>query len=404
MMLNDVRMKGFKKRMHFLDVFDVIREHVKCAGSESVSVDDCVSRVTFGDVRAQLDAPPFNKSAVDGYAVLARDTYGASQYNPAKLKIVGECAAGESCGVVMKGEALRIMTGGMVPTGACACVMAEYCEEKDGYVLVYKPVAEALNVCMQGEDVKRGTIAVHKGVRITPYCAGVLASVGCSEVTVFRKPNVAIIVTGSELVESKPKSGQIIDSNSHTLCALVCDCGGEVLSKKRVGDDYESIKGEIVSSDADVIIVTGATSCGKKDYVPLVVDECGELLVHGVAMKPAGPFGVGKVGGKIVFLLPGNPVAACVAFDFFVRFALEVMVGIYDGEKILVKGVLARKVASAVGRTDIFRVKYCNGVVEPVRVGGSGVLSSMIRANAYLVVPENIDGYAKGTEVSVRLF
>lgn len=402
--LKDIRMKGFKKRTHFPKVFDVIKEHVPCAVTESISIDDCIFRVLAQDINSCADVPPFNRSAVDGYALKAEDTYGASQYNPAELKIIGECAAGEHQRTIKKTEALRIMTGSIIPKGADACVMVEYCEEKDNHVLVSKPVAGGGNICMQGEDIKKGALVFCKGTRISPYAAGILASIGHTKVNVYRKPKVAIIVTGDELVVSKPKEGQIIDSNTYTLSALVRDCRAEVISKKRVKDDYNEIREELLSSDADIIIITGATSCGKKDYVPLVVNECGKLHLHGVAMKPASPFGIGTIERKIVFLLPGNPVAACVAFDFFVRFALEQMQDISASEKTTVQGILTEKIASSVGRTDIFRVKYDDGKIEPVRVGGSGILSSMIRANAYLVVPQNIDGYQQGTKVDVRLF
>ncbi len=402
--LKDIRMKGFKKRTHFPKVFDVIREHVTCAGTESVSIDNCIFRVIAQDINSCADVPPFNRSAVDGYALKAEETYGTSQYNPAKLKIIGECTAGEPQQSIKKTEALRIMTGSIIPKGADACVMAEYCEEKDGHVLVCKPVAGRQNICMQGEDIKKGALVFCKGTRISPYAAGVLASIGYTKIKVYRKPKVAIIVTGTELVGAKPKQGQIIDSNTYTLNGLVRDCRAEVISKKRVKDNYNEIRNQLLSPDADIIIITGATSCGKKDYVPLIVNECGKLLIHGVAMKPASPFGIGTIGRKIVFLLPGNPVAVCTAFDFFVRFALEQMQGINASEKTKVQGILTKKIASAPGRTDIFRVKYHDGKIEPVRVGGSGILSSMIRANAYLVVPQNIDGYPEGTKVSVRLF
>ena len=402
--LKDIRMKGFKKRTHFHKVFDVIKEHITRTSTESLSIDNCIFRVIAQDINSPSDIPPFNRSAVDGYALKAEDTYGTSQYNPSKLKIIGECSAGDPQHTIKKTEALRIMTGSIIPKGADACVMAEYCEEKDNFVLVHKPVAGGGNICIQGEDIKKGAHVFCKGTRITPYAAGILASIGHTKIKVYRKPKVAIIVTGDELVEKKPKQGQIIDSNTHTLNGLVRDCRAEITSKKRVKDNYNEIRTELLSSDADIIIISGATSCGKKDYVPLVVNECGRLLIHGVAMKPASPFGIGTIGKKTVFLLSGNPVAVCTAFDFFVRFALEAMQSITASEKTTVHGVLTKKIASAPGRTDIFRVKYHDGKIEPIRISGSGILSSMIRANAYLVVPENIDGYSEGTKVSVRLF
>ncbi len=298
------------------------------------------------------------------------------------------------------------MTGGRMPEGADACIMAEYAEEKDGYVLVHKPVSGGENVSKIGEDIKKGSLVLKRGRVIKPYDTGILASIQAGKIKVYKKLTVDIIATGSELVEAgkKPKQGQIIDSDSYILQALLEDSNAIVSSKKIVPDDYNKIKKEIQRCNADIIIVTAGTSCGKKDYLPLIVNEIGELLVHGVAMKPAGPMGIGVVLGVPVFLLPGSPVAVCIAYDFFVRYAVSLMQGIKNRTESTAFGRLTKKVASAIGRTDIFRVRYDNRTVEPIRSGGASILSSMTRANAYLLVPENSDGFPEGCEVEVRLF
>lgn len=405
MKLKDVRMNGFKRRMSLSDALDVLDSFVKVSKSEIVNVDSAVGRVLSNDVVSPCDVPYFRRSAMDGYAVVSCDTYGASQYNPVSFKVAGEVlAGGEGCRMG-KGECVRIMTGGQVPSGADAVVMVEYCRENDDEVLVHRPVAEFENVSAVGEDVGKGSIVYTSGRVLRAYDAGVLASLGINQVSVYAMPRVDVIVTGSELVDvsGDARQGKIIDSNSHLLRGLVADGGAIISSIKRVGDDYDLIKKEILGCEGDIIIVTGGTSCGKEDFAPLVVDEVGELLVHGVAVRPAGPVGFGVVFGKTVFLLPGNPLAVCVAFDFFVRHAIGLMTD--TGErKVTVKGALVRKVASAAGRTDIFRVRYAEGTVEPIRAGGGAILSSLVRANGYLVVPDNIEGYDSGEMVDVRLF
>lgn len=406
MKLEDVRMKGFKHRTSFEDAFKLITSIIKTTDSEYMSIENSPKRVLYEDIISTVNVPDFNRSCVDGYALRASETYGASHYNPIALKITGEALAGEHEAGIKKREALRIMTGAKMPQGADACIMAEYTEEKDRYVLIHKPVSGGENVSKIGEDIKKGSSVLKKGRVIKPYDTGILASMQVRQIRVYKKPTVDIIITGSELVEpgKKPKQGQIIDSNTYILEALLKDTGAILSSKKRVPDDYKKIKKEIQACKSDIIIVTAGTSCGKKDYAPLIVNETGKLLVHGISMKPAGPTGIGVISKKPVFLLPGNPQAVCIAYDFFVRYALTLMQGIKNHHETTALGTLTKKTASAIGRTDIFRVKYNNAQVEPIRSGGASILSSMVRADAYLVVPENIDGYPQGREVKVRLF
>ncbi|MFH1431644.1 MAG: gephyrin-like molybdotransferase Glp [archaeon] len=403
--MNDVRMKGFKERMSFTYALDALSSLVGRTGPEVVGIDDACGRALFEDVHAPRDVPCFDRSAMDGYAVVDSDTYGASGYGPVALVIAGETLAGGRSMSMKKGEAVRIMTGAKMPRGANAVVMAEHAEEEDGRVLVQRPVSAGENVSFAGEDIKKGSLVLTSGRVLMPHDAGVLASLGQSFVKVYRKPAVGIIVTGNEfaVVGGACVDGKIFDANSHILLGLVRQSGGSVLHSTVVADDHELIRKEILTCDADIVVVTGGTACGKEDHVPLVVSEIGELLVHGVAMRPAGPMGVGRVGKKAVFLLPGNPLAVCVAFDFFVKKAIYLMMGV-DSRPVMVRGVLTRKVASAAGRTDIFRVMYDEGKVEPIRAGGGAILSSMVRANGYLVVPENMEGYEKGECVDVRLF
>lgn len=406
----DVRMKGFRSRSGFDEVFRAIDSIVRPVASEYVSLDSSLERVLYEDIISPVNVPYFDRSAVDGYAVKAEDTYGASLYNPLHLAAVGESCAGKkklrNTSTIKKGEAVRIMTGGMMPEGADSCVMAEYAEERGPSVSIQKPVSAGENVSHIGEDIKKGSIVLPKGRALRPPDLGVLASVQKKEVTVCRKPRISLIVTGSELISiigEAPEDGTIIDSNSHLIRGLAEDSGAVITSTKIIPDDCDQIKKELLSGDADMIIVTGGTSCGKKDYAPLIVERIGTLMIHGVAMKPGGPFGLGLVSGKPVFLLPGNPLAVCVIYDFFVRYALDLMQGAKRDKKTAT-GALTRKVPSSAGRTDIYRVFYHDGLVDPQRAGGASILSSMVRSNAYLVIPANIEGYEEGEKVEVRLF
>jgi len=401
----DVRMKGFKNRLKFDEVFKVIDSIIKPLAPEKVSLDSSLGRILYEDITSGVNVPYFDRSAVDGYAVKAEDTYGASLYNPLHLTVVGESCAGKKKLHIKKGEAVRIMTGGMMPDGADSCIMAEYTEEKDMILSIHKPLSIHENVSLVGEDIKKGSLILPKGRVIRPPDIGVLASVQKKEVTVSRKPRISLIITGSELasIGETPKDGKIIDSNSHLLTGLIQDSSALITSTKIIPDDYEKIKNAILSSDADILLVTGGTSCGKKDYAPLIVSEIGKLLVHGVAMKPGGPFGLGIISEKPVFLLPGNPLAVCVIYDFFVSYALGQMQGAKN-ETRAASGTLTKKVPSSAGRTDIYRVFYHDDLVDPQRAGGASILSSMVRSNAYLVIPENIEGYEEGEKVQVRLF
>lgn len=401
----DVRMKGFKSRAGFDEVFKAIDSIVRPVASEEVSLDSSLSRILSEDIISPVDVPYFDRSAVDGYAVKAEDTYGASLYNPLNLTVVGESCAGKRKLRIKKGDAVRIMTGGMMPDGADSCVMAEYAEERGTIVSVHKPVSAGENVSHIGEDIKKSSVVLPKGRVIRPPDIGVLASIGKNTVPVSIKPRISLIVTGSELVRigETPKDGMIIDSNSHLICGLAEDSGAVITSMKIIPDDYDLIKKELVSGDSDMTIVTGGTSCGKKDYAPLIVEETGKLMIHGVAMKPGGPSGLGIVFRTPVFLLPGNPLAVCVIYDFFVRYALDLMQNAKRDKKNAI-GTLTRKVPSSAGRTDIYRVFYHDGLVDPQRAGGASILSSMVRSNAYLVIPADIEGYEEGEKVEVRLF
>jgi molybdopterin molybdotransferase len=409
----DVRTKGFHKRTPVDRALSILLREVKPLGTERVHLADALGRVLARKVVAPHDSPPFNRAAMDGYALKGENTFGASQTNPIYFKLTGKVLTGKTLDLrIHEFEAARIMTGAPMPEGSNAVAMFEYVKEIGEEIEVLKPVTPGKNVSLKGEDVKKGDVLLRKGRKIKPQDIAITAGMGISKLTVYRQPTVAIIATGDELREpgSKLGSSEIYDANSYSMHALIKRISGLPRMQGIVRDDYEELKGAVRKAlSADVVLISGATSVGEKDFVPKAIAELGEVLVHGIAMRPGEPTGFGVVDGKLVFMLPGYPVAAIFAYETFVRAALEKMQGLQTSRKYLrITGQLKRKIASEIGRRDYVRVKLdLNGeqpMVEPIRTSGSGIISSLVRADGFVVVPENTEGLEQGTIVEVNVF
>jgi molybdopterin molybdotransferase len=408
-MKHDVRMSGFVERRTFREVWQILRERIGPGETESVGLREALGRVIADDVISPVDVPGFDRSAMDGYAVRGEETSGASDYNPLGFRVVGEAFPGrEFRGGVGPGEAVKIMTGSAVPEGANAVVMAEHVEKGEGRILVRSQVQPGKNVVRAGEDLRRGELVLSRGQRLRPQDLGVLASVRRGEARVYRRPTVSILVTGNELVESgrAVPPGHIPDSNSHVIGGVVVRYGGVPVFGGIVPDSRDAIRAAILGSKDELVVVSGGSSVGEEDYAPLVVQELGELAVHGVAMRPGGPFGMGFIDGRPVFLLPGSPVAAMVTADAFVGSAIRRRLGLDVGfDHRRVPGVLKQKVVSAIGRTDFVRVRVNDDfTVERVRVSGAGVLSSTTRADGFVVIEDGVEGFPEGAVVTVYVY
>lgn len=409
----DVRTKGFGKRTLVKDALEILLSCAKITGTEKILFERGLGRVLAEEVIAGSDVPPFDRAAMDGYAVKAENTFGASQGNPIYFKLVGEVSTGAKPKLKINDfEAVKIMTGAALPKGANAVVMFEYTNELEDEVEVFKAVTPGKNVSFKGEDIKKGEVLLRKGGIIRPQDIAMLAAIGRQELKVYKKPRVAIISTGDELSEPGEKlgAGKIYDANSYALSALVEASGGIA---KRIGiieDSPEKIRSAInIALSSDVILISGATSVGKKDIVPQVVAELGRVLVHGVAMRPGEPTGFGIINKKFVFMLPGYPVAAIFAFETFVRPVLQKMQGMEIRSPYpQVQARLKRKIASELGRRDFVRVKLERKrkeyLAELIRTTGSGIISSLTRADGFVAVPENTEGIEKGEKVVVNLF
>jgi len=385
-----------------------IDRHALRLGDETVPLDEAIGRVLAADAIAPLDVPAFDRAAMDGYALRGAATAGASEYNPLALPVLGQALPGQPfAGTVRPDAAVRIMTGAPMPEGLDAVLPAEYAAEKAGQVEIAQPVAPGQHVGRRGEDLQAGAAALNAGRRLRPQDVGVLASLGFAQAGVVRRPAVRILVTGNEVIPpGTPKSDyQIYDANSPMLRALVARDGGRVERHARLGDDPAKISEALLAPGADVILVSGGSSVGAEDHAPRLLAEAGELAIHGVAMRPSSPAGVGRIGEVLVFLLPGNPVSCLCAYDFFAGRAIRLRGGRKaEWPHAVRKGVVARKIVSAIGRVDYCRVRLVGDRVEPIATSGAAILSSTTRADGFVIVPAESEGYGPDAEVTVYLY
>jgi len=401
-------MKGFAERADVEEVERFLAAHARALEPEPVAVEACAGRVLAREVAAAVDVPGFPRSAMDGYALRGEDTFGASAYDPIALRVIGQALPGAPfAGRVAAGEAVRVMTGAPVPEGADAVAMAEVCEERGGSVAISEPVAPRKNVGAVGEDVRAGDVTLRAGRVLRPQDAGLLASIGVAAPMCVRRPRVRLVITGDELLPpgSQPTGAQIVDSNSVMLAALAVRDGAVVLPHAILRDRPDAIRAALATVGADVALVSGGSSVGQEDHAPRIVAELGTLDFHGISMRPSSPAGVGRIGACTVFLLPGNPVSCLCAYEFFAGPVLRALGGrprAWPHRRVTLP--LARKISSAIGRTDYVRVAIEAGRVVPIATSGASILSSTVRADGCVIVPRELEGMPEGALVEVRLY
>jgi molybdopterin molybdotransferase len=403
------RLKGFKELKNVDEALSLFLKELKPTrlGVDRIPLLEALGRVAAEDIVAPSDLPSFNRSAMDGYAVRANDTFEASQFNPKTLKLTEKDRVG-------MGEAKQIWTGEILPGGADAVVMLEHTRKVDDEIEVVSAVTPGENVSKRGEDVRKGEVVIKAGTRLKPQHIGLLAGLGITHINAAKKPRVAILSTGNELVElgQKVKTGQVTNVNGPVLSAMCRQLGAQPVNLGIARDNSAEISDKIAKGleVADVVVTTGGTSVGYSDLVPIAVNSLGKpgVIVHGVAMRPAMPTALAVINGKPVFILSGYPVAAMFGFEVFVRPTLLRLMGIDEEPRPMLKAKLTRRVASALGRRVYLRVHVIrkNGefLAEPVRTKGSGVLSTMTKANGYVVIPEDREGLEEGETVIVHLF
>jgi molybdopterin molybdotransferase len=404
----DVRMRGFRDRAEVEDLVRLTDERVATLPPEDVSTRDAAGRVLAADVSAPVDVPGFDRSAMDGYALRAEETFGAGPYNPLSLALVGESLPGRPfAGTVGPGQAIRIMTGAPVPAGADAILPAEQADEEAGRLNVREPVPPQRHVGRRGEDVAAGSVVLRAGRVLRPQDVGLLTALGVAELPVVRRPRVAVLVTGNELLPAglRPGGHRIVDSNSPMLVALLRRDGATCLPPLLVPDRRDLIEAALRDAGPDLFLVSGGTSVGQEDHAPRVLADLGELLVHGVALRPASPAGFGVVGGRPVFLLPGNPVSCLCAYDLFAARAVRRLGGRPPDWPYRPADLpLAAKVSSAVGRVDYVRVRIDGGQAVPLAVSGASMLSTTVAADGFVLVDRDREGHAAGEVVRVHLY
>lgn len=403
------RLKGFEKLTNIEAAFSVFSEKLKAKRLKSIQipVGKAFGRILAMDVKADHDLPRSDRSAVDGYAVKAENTFETSQFSPKRLRLAED-------NQVRENEARQIWTGNPLPPGADTVVMLEHTRRIREGIDVLTPATLGENVSKRGEDVRKGEIAIRAGIRLMPHHIGLLAALGLTHVSVVEKPEVAVLSTGNELVDlsCRAESNQLVDVNRLIISCMCSELGVDAVDLGIAKDDVDEISAGILKGleKADVVIVTGGTSVGHADLVPAAVNKVGEpgVVVHGVAMRPGMPTGLGILLGKPVFMLPGNPVAAMIGFEVFVRPLLFKLLGIENEPRPMLKAKLTHRVASVLGRRVFLRVHVYERdnefSADPVRIKGSGILSTMTKANGYVMIPEDSEGLEKGESVIVHLF
>jgi molybdopterin molybdotransferase len=405
-----VKPKGFQKFTPTDQALQIWFDTLKKVSPkvEHVRLNDALGRILAVNLLTCEAVPRFDKSAMDGYALKAVDVKDASQSKPAMLKVV-------NCNEVEAGQARQVWTGNPIPEGADAVIMLEYTQRKDQTLEVYDPLVAGENIVKTGEDVKAGFTIAEAGTRINPYHLGMAAALGYTTLPVAVKPKIAIMATGNEIAEvgAKRLPYQIYDSNGTMISAMCHELGAETISLGIVNDDMEAIaqKIQIALKTADAVFTMGGTSVGGLDLVPDAVNKLGKpgVVVHGMALRPAMPTGVGVLDGKPILILSGNPVASVIGFEVFGRPLICRMLGMPKEEPhVLSKAKLTRKVAVLLGRKTFVRVKvslkYGELIAEPISAKGSGAISTMTQSNGYVVVPEDREGLTEGEMVLVQMF
>jgi molybdopterin molybdotransferase len=390
-------------------------EGIKPLPSEKCSLDGLLGRVMAQDITASFDIPPRDNSAMDGFAVISADIVNATEQNPITLQVIEDVPAGRVATKSLKpGQAIRIMTGAQVPDNADAVIPVE--ETTPGIlnteVRILKTVRQGANIRRQGEDVKAGQLLITKGTRLRPQEVGLIASLGHTEVLVYKQPIVSILSSGNEIAEpGQPlKPGQIYDANRFSVAGQAREAGVSVNDYGIVPDDLNSIKDALnkASQQCDVIITSGGVSVGDYDLMKQALSQLGSMNFWQVKQKPGKPLAFGHINGKPVIGLPGNPVSSMVICDQYVRPLLLKMQGANSIFKVQLTAINAQDIRKQAGRTEFLRAKveWREGAYHAMLTGpqGSGILTSMVQADGLMILPEECGGVKAGDTVPIELF
>ncbi|MEF8830244.1 MAG: gephyrin-like molybdotransferase Glp [Halobacteriales archaeon] len=399
---SSVRGTGFAERTLVEDALDRLLEATTVSPAvDTVPLADADGRVIAESVTASRNVPDFPRAAMDGYAVRAEDTFGAAERSPVVLETVEDDPA--------PGQATWVHTGSPVAEAADAVVKVEYARELDGEIEVTDAVAAGENVSEVGEDLSAGQKLYDPGHRLRPSDLALLRSVEVESVEVYEPPEVAVVPTGEELVASDPDPGEAIETNGIMVGSLAERWGATTTRHDVVTDDPETLSAALDDArSADVVVTTGGSSIGERDYLPSVVEDDGELLVHGVALKPGHPVALGALGETPVLMLPGYPVACIVNAWQFLRPVVHRAAGTAPDEPASVRARLGRKIRSEPGVRSCVRVNVEREdgevVAEPVHESGASILSSVALSDGWVQVPEPVEGRDAGETVTVEFW
>jgi molybdenum cofactor synthesis domain-containing protein len=409
--------KGFKKyetvNKASFKFFSAVKKLRIGLHFETVPVIDSLDRVLAFDFNSPLDVPPFRRAAMDGYAILSKNTLGASENNPAMLKLIGRSNAGEKTRLkVGHGTAIAIATGAKMPTGADSVAMVENTSLVDSdKVQIFKQIEFGRNVAKVGEDVRSGQILIKKGTLLTSQDIAVISAVGVSKIPVYRKPRVAIFSTGNELIEpgARLAESSIYESNRYMISSLVKELGGKVVDLGICPDDKKSIQRRLKSAlRYDIVIISGGTSVGSKDYVPEVINETGRpgVLVHGIAMRPGSPTALSIINKTPIISAHGYPVSAYFAFFTFARPLIMKLLKTSDSHIAIVDATVTRSLKLHQGMRTFLRVKLDRKkqgnifryYAEPISATGASLISTLTKSNAFAIL-DNKSSIKKGEKI-----
>jgi len=412
------KLNMFRKLVSFHEAKQILKRSFspKPVGVEEVFLSKAHNRILAKDILSPIEVPPFDRSTVDGYAVKAADTFGADEDHPITLKLCGQVTIGAPPSVVVeKGTTVETVTGAPLPKGADAVVMLEYVIRRENSVSMHRPVSKGENVMKAGSDIERGENVLKKGQTLSSREIGVLAALGLTQVEVYKRPKVAILSTGEEIIEPGKllPPGKIYDINAHTLSAAVLECGGEPINLGIIPDNMNQLKMALKKALdlADVVVTSGGVSVGPKDIVHKVLDTLGEpgVIVCGIAVKPGKPTTIAMINEKLVFSLPGHPTASLLMFYLIVRPILFQMTGKHEKAPLTLKATAATKMFPARGRRTFVMVSLAYNksgklLASPVSLGLSGAITTLAKADGFVEIEEKKQFIDAGEEVTVYLF